>query len=117
MGTLSRRVYAIRVGDFIELRASLETPRAKTSKLTKTILLKAGHDDPLNPWLFIEKDRKRKFVLKQTFYVGGTVLGYVKLTTFSRLFDKIVPKKDELIELSTTHALNVLSPRWRRKNL
>ena len=121
MGNLhNRSVFAIRVGDFVELRAGFVPPVAKISKLTKTITEKRGgfiYDDQ-DSWVgrYVEKDVKRKIVLKQVFFVGGTVLCYTKHSTFVRLFKKTIPK-DKLIQLKPEWAMNVLKSSWRRKNL
>lgn len=106
MPSQDRKVYAIRVGEFVELRSAKNGITIKTSKLTR----KANETD------YDYGYQGKKVVLKQVFFVGGVVLGYTRLTNFARRFNKAVPK-DKLVELSPIQAASVLDPAWRKKNL
>ncbi len=115
-----KKVYAIRMGDYAELRWSRTPIKAKVSKLAHTIMIKKG--DVLNPgddsWYheYAEKDTTRKVTMKQTFFIGGTVLGYLSITRLMRLF-KVGAPKDSLVQLNEKATKDILDPKWRKANL
>lgn len=118
MGTLSKRAYAIRLtDDLIELRASTTPPKAIVSKLTRiakatrSFVPFVDEDEPYPDR--VKKGTAYKVVFKQTFFTGGTVIGYTTVRKFYRAFHKL-PIKDKLLEINNP---KVLSRAWRNKNL
>lgn len=86
------KLYAIRMGDHIELRKASSPPVAKISKLTKTYV-------GIN---VIDKQVPTKTVLKQVFYIGGKVLGVCKYRHFqlgSKAFGLGSLERDKIMEI------------------
>lgn len=84
------RYFAIGFGSWVEIRAAKTAPKGLKS------VLKKG----------------RKVLLSQTFYEGGTILGYVKYYDFA---DHVweVPELGEIMELTREQRLKVLRGRRR----
>lgn len=116
-----RIIYAIRVSDHVELRATREGLRAIVSKLTTFKRVKKNEwvDDPDDTWdggYYAKKDSKIPFVLKQTFFVGGSVVGYLTIYKFTRLFKRTVPR-DKPVKMTPLESTAILSAVWRKKHL
>lgn len=113
------KVYAIRVGDFIELRASTFTPKAKVSKLTRTKMVadrRMYWDEISQSYKFKTEPSQVKTVFQQIHYIGGRVLGYTSPSKCRTLFGKY-PSKDKMQELTKAHTLLALNAKWRAKHL
>lgn len=61
------RIYAVRMGDYVELRLSDRPPRAKVTKIS-----------------WISKVTHAKLSLRTVFYLGGRVLGTMKYMKYQR---------------------------------
>ena len=119
----TRRVFAVRLGDTVELRVASKKPAALCSMLTKTYTRKIPHYD-----YYLGKNGHYKSkvtytpvtqtrVLKQIFYVGGVVLGICKASQFKWLFGMAVAAGDTCKELPLRQANLVQDPVWRKAHL
>lgn len=111
----SKLVFAIKVGDHVELRTAREPLKARVSKWHKQRKYKRGVFDDLGRYRY--EDSVRTVVLKQVFFIGGKVVGYVPLKTFELMFGPIKVPKDKAVQLEGMNAENVLNPAWRRRHL
>lgn len=79
------RVFAVRIGDYVEFRTANRPPRAKVSRLTRVFqkLTKVATPTPESPYYdYVDKLVETQVVLKTTFYIGGRVLGVTKLARY-----------------------------------
>lgn len=82
------KIYAVRMGDYVEFRAAARPPRAKVSKLTKVtkVMQQTLVTLPTYPYAkYVDKPVKTTLVLKTVFYVGGRVLGVTKFRAYQRV--------------------------------
>lgn len=101
---MTKRVFAVKLGEFVEFRAARFPPRARTSKLTVPV----EHSDiefyfDPNTGRYRHRNVKRveKKTLKQTFYVGGTVVGTVKAHRYtSRVPKEFQFGRKSMVEIS-----------------
>lgn len=112
----AKRVFAISMGEFVELRTGSYPPKAKISKLT--IPVTVDHVPVYDDWgLFIKYSKtKKRTTLEQTFYLGGRVVGitnYRKYSDLAKLFKFKKLKKNGIVELPSF----AMDPKWRRENL
>lgn len=96
------RYWAVRVGNYVEVRAASTKPRKVVSSLTRT--------DKIDGWTYeydsygnpvrkkVTRDKKR--VLKQTVYVGGTVLSLAKWGGHAYNALKVLVEQDGLVEIT-----------------
>lgn len=84
MTTISNRYWAIRMGDYVELRVSAARPLAIHSKRTRILLVPRCYAkyNPKDGVVIVNDSYKVKRVLRQTYYVGGRILGVVGLSRF-----------------------------------
>ena len=104
------RVFAIHTGDYVEFRIASTPPRAKISKLIKDATVIEHNIEYLAKPPYIKRYPHKvhvKVTLKQTFYIGGRVLGVCKSGKFKSLFLIDAPKKDKMLEL-TGNALDLV---------
>jgi hypothetical protein len=114
---IEKNIYAIRFGGHIELRVGSIAPITKVSKLTKMISVAVTRFEYLPSGVKIHYDKvPNKLVLKQVFFVGGKVMGYMRATDFEREF-KLKVGKDKMVRLDAEQAKIIRSGPWRRKYL
>lgn len=119
----SSKVYAIRLGDFVEFRSAVCPPKARVSKLTRTVMVAKAHVEedeklskkvgfPYYKTVWVRVPTKK--VMKQTFYIGGRVLGSCKYGSFVNRakdyklgVDKIIEVPSEIKELCLKGRTNV----------
>lgn len=92
------RVFAVRMGDFVEFRSASRPPRGKVSSLTWTTTKKELRFTIYGyAWMAVPVE----LTLKTVFYTGGRVLGTVRYSVYSRC--KPAPKfgRKTLVEVST----------------
>ena len=83
--TTCLRYFAVRFGNHVEFRAATKPPTAIFSKITKKVITKEKRIIHINvsPFYKVSEDPKEtKIVRKQTFYLGGKVLGVSKYGSF-----------------------------------
>ena len=109
LGQKEMRVFAIRMGDMVEYRASKTVPKTIRSSYTRNT-----------------KGGNLKWKLEQKFYQGGEVLGVAPYNMYLHFWITLVdwnvyPPKylehDGIAELPKTYATKVLSQTWREENL
>lgn len=73
------RFYAVRMGDFVEIRSASRRPKGLVSILTKTVV-RLTRQVKYPPYeLPLSRPVKSKITLKTVFYNGGKVIGTMKL--------------------------------------
>lgn len=98
ISTSTKHVYAIKSGLFVEFRLAEAPPKPRVSKITKSL------------------NYGETFVMSHTFYVGGTVLGFIAHAKFVRQFHRNIAR-NKMVCLSVDDGAKVLSADWRSKNL
>lgn len=94
--------YAIKIGDYVEVRSAAEPPRKLVSKLKKKIEKTRwlyDHDDRYGDPVYRNEKYKTSVTFAQVFYVGGKVRGVSKYSSFMKITSLTVPK-DGMIEIS-----------------
>lgn len=104
--TDSEPVWAIRVGNFVELRSG--------KALTKHVG-KLSKEAVVSDYFWARPERK-KVEVRIVGFTGGVLLGYIKLSKFVRRF-KFTPPKGDALKLSRAHAKIVNNAAWQRRNL
>lgn len=91
------RIFAIRMGDFVEFRSAKRPPRAKVSKLTRQgILYDEVYRYATNSYDY--ESFPTTTVLRTVFYLGGRVLGVMKYRKYTQLHGDKFGKR-RMIEL------------------
>jgi hypothetical protein len=104
-------VWAVRIGEFVELRQGTELIK-KTSKLKRKMKREQTlYGMPYYP----PRYENAEVVLTQIAYLGGEVLGYIKLRSFQRIF-RFTPAKNDAVKLDKHQRSIVLRADWRRRN-
>lgn len=112
------RVFAIRMGGWVELRAAAEPPKRVGSRV-KREGSKPEYDINAG-WPYSVVDKPFTFYLRVTVYEGGQYLGSVKSHFWSQkrgLFGMRLPAKHEMVELPPHVAAVLLTKRGRREYL
>ena len=106
-------IWAIRLGEFVELRQANQLVK-KVSKLTvKTKVEKrSAWGYAFYPTEYVTEP----VTLKQVTFTGGEVLGYMKVASFRRVFH-FTPMKDDAEKLDKHMRAIVQKAEWRRRNL
>lgn len=115
------RVFAIRIGKYVEFRMANRSPRVKVSQLTRvvdTIRERLVITDDYPYYGYMKEPVKQKQVLKTVCPVGGRVLGVVTYAKYSRgtvrqteaKLQRKAPKfgKQTVIEVSKAVATGIL---------
>jgi hypothetical protein len=99
-------LYAIGMGDWIELRKHSRPPRMEVTTALQKLTRPSTYDLYQHRWTPTQKD----MTLKCTIYVGGRVIHHMKAATFKRKAGFGV-RKDELKEVPASVVKRVLSTR------
>ena len=105
MSTTNVRYFAVRLGDYVEVRSSCHLPTPRVSKLVRTVrsTTKTYKYFPDPPFIkLVNEPIESQVTLKQTTYVGGRVLGVCKYSRFSgvgKRFGAGALAKDKLVEI------------------
>ena len=105
MGATCLRYFAVRLGDYVEVRSSCHLPIPKVSKLVRIVhstnkTYKYFAEPPYVK--LVSKPVESKITLKQTTYTGGRVLGVCKYLRFygvGKRFGVGTLAKDKLVEI------------------
>lgn len=107
----SFRLFAVKLGNFVEFRSAVRPPLGRTSKLTRTVIEDVWEPklDPqmsenvgYNWYRTVRVKKPVKKVLQQTFYVGGRVVGTCTINHYQRRVPKVFWfGRKGMIEVST----------------
>lgn len=100
------------MGDHVELRVAGQRPVALVSKYVKTIRCKKRTYIPDPPYI-MEEGNPIKVTLKQTYWIGGRILGVLKYPRFRELAGPL--KLDNIVEISREIKTRCLSSAGRLK--
>ena len=78
------KFYAVRMGDFVEIRSASRCPKGLVSVLTKTVVRYHRRINYPPYELPLKRPTKSKITLKTVFYPGGKVIGTMKRGNFER---------------------------------
>jgi hypothetical protein len=83
-------LYAVKLGDYVEFRSSDSPPRARKSTLIRLVEGVEWIDKPFDTpygveYRRVQKKAKLRQFMRQTFYIGGTVVGVCRLNRYATL--------------------------------
>src|SRR4051812_18865636 len=116
----TKKVYAIRVGNIVEIRVSSRPIRKLVSSLTQLVEKdKYEYEQPKDPNgypMMVIRKVKVPFVMKQVYFVGGTLIGSIKSPNFERAMGmlKVLPK-DTPVELNREQSEKILAYDWEKR--
>lgn len=116
------RMFAVRMGDYVEIRVGAEAPKAKISKFTKTVKVKKTDyvwSAAAPNYVYKTRTVPETLTLKQTFYIGGKVVVILKGTKYNgwvALYNLPKLTKEGVVEITGDMVRKIGSSAWRRRN-
>ena len=105
-------IWAIRIGEFVELRKGNQLTK-KISKLT----IKTKVEKKMSGYGFYPpKYETKPITFKQISFTDGEVIGYVRAQSFRRMFG-FIPAKNDAEKLDKRMRSIIQQSDWKRRNL